>query len=150
MKAMTNTASTMKPTMKNGDSAPVRPRSSNDASAFGRLATIPAMMISDVPLPTPRAVICSPIHIRNIVPPTSVMTQEKRKNQPGSITAAPTLPRMLSSPTAMPYDWNMAISTVRYRVYWLSFLRPDSPSFLSVSSVGIAAVINWMMMLALM
>ena len=41
------------------------------------------MMISEVPLPTPRAVICSPIHIRNMVPPTSVMTQEKRKNQPG-------------------------------------------------------------------
>ena len=102
MNAITNTASTMKPTMKNGDSAPVRPRSSSEASAVGRLATMPAMMISEVPLPTPRAVICSPIHIRNMVPPTSVMTQEKRKNQPGSITAAPKLPRMLSSPTAMP------------------------------------------------
>ena len=102
MNAITRTASTMKPTMKNGDSAPVRPRSSSEASAFGRLATMPDMMISDVPLPTPRAVICSPIHIRNIVPPTSVITQEKRKKKPGSITAAPNCPRMLSSPTAMP------------------------------------------------
>ena len=35
-------------------------------------------------------------------------------------------------------------------MYWLSFLRPASPSFFSASSVGTAAVINWMMMLALM
>ena len=30
--------------------------------------------------------ICSPSHIRNIVPPTRVMTAEMRKNQPGSVT----------------------------------------------------------------
>ena len=35
-------------------------------------------------------------------------------------------------------------------MYWLSFLRPDSPSFFSASSDGTAAVISWMMMLALM
>ena len=62
---------------------------------------MPAKMIRLMPLPTPRAVICSPSHIRNIVPPTRVTTQESRKNRPGSITAGPKLPRMLSSPTAM-------------------------------------------------
>ena len=36
--------------------------------ALGSRATIPAMMISEMPLPIPRSVICSPIHIRNIVP----------------------------------------------------------------------------------
>ena len=102
MKAITPTAITTKARMKNGDSAPVRPSSSRLASAVGSPATMPEKMIRLVPLPTPRAVICSPSHIRNMVPPTSVMTQEKRKNQPGSITAAPKLPRMLSSPTAMP------------------------------------------------
>ena len=45
---------------------------------------MPTKMISDVPLPTPRCVICSPSHIRNMVPPTSVITVEMRKNQPGS------------------------------------------------------------------
>ena len=44
---------------------------------------MPDMMIRLVPLPMPRAVICSPSHIRNMVPPTRVITQEKRKNQPG-------------------------------------------------------------------
>ena len=73
--------------MKNGDSAPVRPELQQRGERVGRLATMPDMMIRLVPLPMPRAVICSPIHIRNMVPPTSVMMQEKRKNQPGSITA---------------------------------------------------------------
>ena len=43
--------------------------------ALGRRATIPAMMISEMPLPIPRSVICSPIHIRNIVP---AVTREHR------------------------------------------------------------------------
>ena len=102
MKAMVATAITAKARMKNGDSAPVRPSSSSEASALGSPATMPAMMIRLMPLPTPRAVICSPSHIRNIVPPTSVITQVRRKNHPGSITALPKLPCMLSSPTAMP------------------------------------------------
>ena len=45
---------------------------------------MPAKMISEMPLPTPRCVICSPSHIRNIVPPTSVITVVMRKNQPDS------------------------------------------------------------------
>ena len=47
---------------------------------------MPAKMISEMPLPMPRAVICSPSHIRNMVPPSSVMTVEMRKNMPGSAT----------------------------------------------------------------
>ena len=70
-------------------------------------------MIRLVPLPMPRAVICSPIHIRNMVPPTSVITQDTRKNGPGSITAARPLLCMPCKPTAMPYAWKVAISTVR-------------------------------------
>jgi hypothetical protein len=66
--------------------------------ALGRAATMPAKMISEMPLPIPRAVICSPSHIRNMVPPTSVMTVAIRKNQPGSVTML--VPD--SRPTAMP------------------------------------------------
>ena len=39
----------------------------------GKRATMPAKMISEMPLPTPRLVICSPIHIRRMVPPVSVI-----------------------------------------------------------------------------
>ena len=52
----------------------------------------------------PRAVICSPSHIRNMVPPTSVVTQETRKNRPGSSTAAPKEPRMLYVRTGKSVD----------------------------------------------
>ena len=34
---------------------------------------MPAKMMSEMPLPMPRAVICSPSHMRNMVPPSSVM-----------------------------------------------------------------------------
>ena len=69
--------------MKKVESAPVRPSSRVEARACGRLATMPAKMISEMPLPTPRAVICSPSHIRNTVPPTRVTTVTSRKNRPG-------------------------------------------------------------------
>ena len=63
---------------------------------------MPAKMMSDVPLPTPRCVICSPSHIRKTVPPTSVITVVARKKIPGSMTTAPAALRDPSRPTAMP------------------------------------------------
>ena len=44
---------------------------------------MPAKMSSDMPLPMPRSVICSPSHMMNIVPVVSVSTHMKRKPQPG-------------------------------------------------------------------
>ena len=85
-------------------SAPVRPSFEQvRPSAIGKLATMPAKMISEMPLPTPRAVICSPSHIRNIVPPVSVMTTVDAEEQ-ARVDHAPTAgsERMPSSPTAMP------------------------------------------------
>ena len=49
---------------------------------------MPAMMIRLTPLPMPRLVICSPIHIRNRVPPTRLIVAETRNIMPGSTTAA--------------------------------------------------------------
>ena len=105
MKTMTITTTTdisRKMMMKTVEIAPVRPSSRVEASACGRLATMPAMMISEMPLPMPRAVICSPSHIRKTVPPVKVITVTSRKNRPGSITADCAPERMPSSPTAMP------------------------------------------------
>ena len=62
-----------------GLSAPERPEAKNCASAAGTSAMMPTKMISEMPLPMPRAVICSPSHIRNMVPPTSVIMHERRK-----------------------------------------------------------------------
>ena len=72
---MTATANTMIARMMPVESAPVRPSSSVWLIALGRPATMPEKMISEMPLPMPRAVICSPSHIRNMVPPVSVMTR---------------------------------------------------------------------------
>ena len=66
------------------------------------MAMMPTKMIKEMPLPTPRAVICSPSHIRNRQPPTMVITVVARKNQPGSITAEPAGPSIASMPMASP------------------------------------------------
>ena len=70
---------------------------------------MPAKMMIEMPLPSPRSVICSPSHIRNIVPVTSVTTvvmrnTEARDRSPG--------PAELSSATAMPSAWNSASPSV--------------------------------------
>ena len=45
---------------------------------------MPAKISSDMPLPMPRSVICSPSHITNIVPVVRVRMHISRKPQPGS------------------------------------------------------------------
>ena len=77
--AMVATAITRMPMIRPVGSAPVRPISKVPARAIGSSATMPAKMISEMPFPTPRAVICSPSHIRNMVPPVRVTTTENRK-----------------------------------------------------------------------
>ena len=66
---------------------PVRLPSSSWPTPCGRRATMPAMMISETPLPMPRLVICSPIHIRNKVPPTRLTVPANSNRRPGWTTA---------------------------------------------------------------
>ena len=79
-------------TMPNNTSAsaalisPVRTSSNVPPMAAGKPATIPARMIIEIPLPRPRSVICSPSHIRNIVPATNVMVATNTNCGPGAIT----------------------------------------------------------------
>ncbi len=63
---------------------PVRIWSKVVSTASGRPLTMPAKISSDMPLPIPRSVICSPSHITNSVPVVIVMTQTNRNPQPGS------------------------------------------------------------------
>ena len=53
--------------------APVLPSSKVEANAPGISATIPAKIINEMPLPIPLAVICSPSHIKSIVPVNNVI-----------------------------------------------------------------------------
>ena len=69
--------------------APERPDAKNWAIAAGTSAMMPTKIISEMPLPMPRWVICSPSHIRNMVPPTRVIMQAMRKYMPGSVARSP-------------------------------------------------------------
>ena len=67
---------------------------------------MPAKMMSEIPLPIPRSVICSPSHMMKAVPAVSVMTVIMRKPQPVVMTMeAPDGPAMFSRPTAIPKPW---------------------------------------------
>ncbi len=48
---------------------------------------MPKKIRSDIPLPIPRSVICSPSHITKIAPTVSVITVVKVKRKPGVLTA---------------------------------------------------------------
>ena len=69
---------------------------------------MPAKMMIEMPLPRPRSVICSPSHIRNMVPVTSVVTVVRRNSRPGSSTRS----GCDSSAIEMPVAWNSARNTV--------------------------------------
>jgi hypothetical protein len=83
MKAMTATAITITTRMSPVDSAPCGRVPACRRCAEGSCATMPDMMISEMPLPMPREVICSPSHIRNMVPPVSVITVEITEEHAG-------------------------------------------------------------------
>ena len=81
---------------------PVRPNSKVKAKALGISATIPEKIINEIPLPTPLKVICSPSHIKNVVPATKDIVVIILKLIPGSITKFPAF----SKPTETPYPAN--------------------------------------------
>ena len=83
-KAITAIIISRMPMITTGLSAPVRPWVRNCAKAEGSSATMPAKMISEMPLPMPRSVICSPSHIRNTVPAIKVtIVSEPEDPSPG-------------------------------------------------------------------
>ena len=62
---------------------PVRIWSNVWMTARGNPTTMPEKMMSDMPLPMPRSVICSPSHMTKHVPVVSVSTVISRKAMPG-------------------------------------------------------------------
>ena len=58
-------------------------------AASGMSVTMPAKMISEMPLPMPRSVICSPSHMMKAVPVVSEIIVSRRKLHPGSVTTWP-------------------------------------------------------------
>ncbi len=92
---------------------PVRIDSNRPKIAEGRRTTIPAKMMSEIPLPMPLSVICSPSHMMKIVPVVSVRTVSSRKLQPPcGMRWAPPGVTCFSSHSAMPVAWMKERSTV--------------------------------------
>ncbi len=83
MAAITSAIMTTRNASRIGPICPVRSWSSVTNTALGSPTMIPAKMISDMPLPMPRSVICSPSHMTKVVPVVSVRTVIRRNPQPG-------------------------------------------------------------------
>ena len=80
------------------DNAPVLPSSNVEANARGISATIPEKIINDIPLPIPLDVICSPNHIRNVVPATKEIIVINLKFNPGFKTKLPEFSKPAETP----------------------------------------------------
>ena len=108
----------------------------------------------DMPLPTPRSVISSPIHMMTAVPATMVITIVAivKTDAFGMIGRGAVREQAAGRGPARRTRWTAARASpmVRYRVYWVIFAWPDWPSFFSVSSRGMTTVSSWRMMLAVM
>ena len=85
--------------------------SRNALSAPGARLTMPAKMMKLMPLPMPRSVMSSPIHIRTTAPAVSVaiwvrVVKLDRSNVPVRTFCE-------ASRARTPYAWSIAIGTVR-------------------------------------
>ena len=80
-----------------------------------------------MPLPTPRWLMSSPIHISSAVPAVNeIMTSATRGNVKSGMTmTALVLPSAVPWPRpnmkVIPVAWMNAIASVKYRVYWVIF-----------------------------
>jgi hypothetical protein len=92
--------------------SPVRASSSVPPIADGRPATIPAKMMMEMPLPTPRSVTCSPSQTRNIVPVTRVATDETMNEGPTFVTSPDPPTDWLCRAMEIPMAWKVASTTV--------------------------------------
>ena len=97
----------------------------------GSPATIPVKMMSDMPLPMPRSVICSPSHMMKAVPVVNVSTHRKRNRSDDMVTMVAPV-ELFVSVSAMANDCTIASSTVTYRVHCVILRRPTSPSVCSL------------------
>ena len=83
--------------------------------AWGRPATMPAKISSEMPLPMPRSVICSPIHMTKMVPTDRVNAARRRKAVGLSAVVTTSRPGVfwLWARDAMPIPCTKAKPTVR-------------------------------------
>ena len=98
------------------------------ASRPGKPTTMPAKMISEMPLPMPRSVISSPNQTRNMVPAVRDRTAANvGRKESGPKPTLVSTPACCSS-TICAKAWAMAMGTVPQWVMRFILMRPASPS----------------------
>ena len=119
--------------------------------AHGIWERMPAVMMSETPLPMPCLSICSPSHIRKTVP--AVSEQIAMSHQSGfelhqgcTSPPAPVLARVMNCSHAI--DWTMHRPIVAYLVHSWIFCWPEGPSSLSFFSAGTTELSSWKMIAA--
>jgi len=110
-------------------------------------------MSSDMPLPTPRSVMSSPIHMMRPVPAVSVMMSRRTVMSEsfgmiGTGQSPSSAPERASETRVVALRRPRAI--VRYRVYWVSCDWPCAPSSCSSWKRGMTTRRSCVMMLAVM
>ena len=116
----------------------------------GITATIPAMMIREIPFPIPFSVIFSPSHIKKSVPAVKTRTCNRPMPNPPEERATPPPLFALETQNTTNSAWMRQRPTAAYLVQRAMTFRPDSPSFWSSSSLGNTLVIREKMIDALM
>ena len=141
--AMTITARMMNGMMRVSPSGPV----TIGPAWCGMRPTMPAKMMKLMPFPRPRSLMSSPSHMSRIVPAVKLSSRENVSHEKKLVDGmTPAFERMMLKPK----PWANASGTVSSRVYWLSLLRPYSPSRASSPRLGMTPCMSCMMMLALM
>ncbi len=143
--AITPIMTTMMMAARNGFRVPTRSARIELMMSVGKRATIPMNMMSEMPFPIPRSVICSPSHMIRMVPAVWVIMVMRRKPIPGSGTTGTPWAPSPSRYRANANDCAAASRTVPTRVYCVIFFRPSSPSFCSFSKYGTTAPRSCMM-----
>ena len=112
---------------------------------------IPEKIRIDMPLPTPRSVMSSPSHISSAIPATrvKVIRMPLAQVMPGRTGCELELVAWLKE-TMRLADSTIASTSVMYRVIWVIFLRPISPSSCHSLILGMTAESSSMMMEAVM
>jgi hypothetical protein len=117
-------------------------------AALGRPETMPAKISSEMPLPMPRSVICSPSHITKMEPVARVKAQSSLNADPGDDHHVGS-EALGQGGDAEALDEGQADGEVAGPL--VDLLRPASPSFFwRFSRVGTTAPINCSTMLAVM
>ena len=98
-----------------------------DLPSAGILAAMPAKISRDIPLPMPRSVTNSPIHITRVAPAVITSTMMKSGKMPLSSMMSNVQPCSrppLAASATMLVACKTASATERYRVYWVILACP--------------------------